>query len=213
VPYHVHLAVAYLPFWARMTALIVVLEIGFYWGHRWSHEIPFLWRFHAVHHSANEVDWLVNTRVHPVDMVFTRLCGFIPAYILGLVQPAGSGAYVPQVALIVIGTMWGYFIHANLRWRFGWLEWIVSTPAFHHWHHTNDDHRHKNFAPLFSWVDMLFGTFYLPSQGWPTRYGIDRAISPNMAAQLLNPLLRDTDYVPNPALHLSSTDKAAVSGS
>jgi len=60
---------------------------------------------------------------------------------------------------------------------------------------------------------MLFGTFYLPRQGWPTRYGIDRAISPNMAAQLLNPLLRDTDYVPNPALHLSSTDKAAVSGS
>ena len=64
-------------------------EIGYYWGHRWSHEIPFLWRFHSIHHSAEEIDFLVNTRAHPFDMVFGRFCGLVPMYVLGLGGPVG----------------------------------------------------------------------------------------------------------------------------
>jgi Fatty acid hydroxylase superfamily len=71
---------ANLPLWARMVAAMIVGEIGFYWGHRWSHEIPLLWRFHAVHHSATHVNFLVNTRAHPVDILFTRLCGLALLY-------------------------------------------------------------------------------------------------------------------------------------
>ena len=82
-------AAAGLPLWARMIAAMVVGEIGFYWGHRWSHEIPLLWRFHAVHHSAEHVNFLVNTRAHPVDMVFTRLCGLTLLYATGLASPVG----------------------------------------------------------------------------------------------------------------------------
>ena len=82
-------AAASLPLWARMIAAMVVGEIGFYWGHRWSHEIPLLWRFHAVHHSAEHINFLVNTRAHPVDMVFTRLCGLTLLYATGLASPVG----------------------------------------------------------------------------------------------------------------------------
>jgi sterol desaturase/sphingolipid hydroxylase (fatty acid hydroxylase superfamily) len=62
-----------LPIWARVGAAMVVGETGYYWGHRWTHQIPFLWRFHAVHHSAEQLDFLVSSRAHPVDLVFTRM--------------------------------------------------------------------------------------------------------------------------------------------
>ena len=180
-----------LPLWARLAAAMVVGEVGSYWGHRWTHEIPFLWRFHAVHHSAEEMDFLVSTRAHPLDMVFTRLCELTPMYVLGLASPmALKGSLVPVVALLV-GQFWGFFIHANVKWRFGWLEWLVSTPAFHHWHHTNDGpaYINKNYAPMLPWVDWVFGTLYLPKNKRPERYGIDEPISPILFGQLVEPLM------------------------
>jgi sterol desaturase/sphingolipid hydroxylase (fatty acid hydroxylase superfamily) len=188
-PYRLREAAASMPLWARLIATLVVGEIGFYWGHRWSHKSAFLWRFHAVHHSAEEIDWLVNTRAHPFDMAFTRLCGLLPIVMLGLDRPAGPTAGLATAAVAITGTIWVFFIHANLRWRFGWLEWVVSTPAFHHWHHTNDQHRDRNFASLLPWIDILFGTHYMPRRAWPSQYGVDAPISPRMAGQLLNPLI------------------------
>jgi sterol desaturase/sphingolipid hydroxylase (fatty acid hydroxylase superfamily) len=181
--------VAGMPVWARLAAAMVVGEVGFYWGHRWSHEIPFLWRFHAVHHSAEEIDFLVSTRAHPVDMVFTRLCEMAPMYALGLASPmALKGSVIPAVAML-IGTFWGFFIHANVKWRFGPLEWLISTPAFHHWHHTNDGPEviNKNYAPMLPWIDKLFGTLYLPKDKHPEKYGIDQQISPILFGQLVEP--------------------------
>jgi sterol desaturase/sphingolipid hydroxylase (fatty acid hydroxylase superfamily) len=182
---------ATLPLWLRFVVAMIVGEIGSYWGHRWMHEIPWLWRFHAVHHSAEQLDWLVNTRAHPMDIVFTRLCGFIPMYVLGLVVPAGNALDVVTLLVIVLGTVWGFFIHANLRWRLGWLEWLVSSPAFHHWHHNNDDPGllNKNYAAMLPWVDRLFGSFYLPRREWPKSYGINGAMPAGLWRQVLHPFL------------------------
>jgi sterol desaturase/sphingolipid hydroxylase (fatty acid hydroxylase superfamily) len=184
-------AIAAWPVGLKIFAALIVGEVGSYWGHRWSHEIPFLWRFHAIHHSAEHLDFLVSTRAHPVDMVFTRLCELIPLYILGLASPVGKTGSLIPVLVILIGTIWSFFIHANVRWRFGALEWLIATPAFHHWHHTNDGpaYINKNYAPLWPWVDVIFGTMYLPKDRQPASYGIDEPMSPILIGQLIGPFM------------------------
>ncbi len=207
---------ALIPTWLRLTAALVVGEVGAYWGHRWSHEIPLLWSFHSIHHGAEEIDWLVSTRAHPFDMAFVRLCGLVPVYALGLAQPAGNGADPVPVFLVLIGTIWGFLIHANVKWRFGWLEWLVASPAFHHWHHTNDGPEliNKNYAAMLPWVDKCFGTFYLPKE-WPSEYGIDGPSPSGLAQQLWQPLVGRNQPVPqasNPpensrAAHANAADE------
>jgi sterol desaturase/sphingolipid hydroxylase (fatty acid hydroxylase superfamily) len=190
VPGVVHQSVANLPLWLRLLAALIAGEFGFYWGHRWTHQIPLLWRFHVIHHSAEQMDWLVNTRAHPVDIVFVRLCGFVPMYALGLAQPlAGRRLDVVPLLVMLVGTTWGFFIHANLRWRFGWLEWLLATPHFPHWHHTDDEHVDRNYASMLPIMDKLFGTAYLPARQWPPVYGIHGHIAEGLGAQLVHPFL------------------------
>jgi len=188
VPDAVQEHVEAMPLAMRFAASLVVGEFGFYWGHRWCHEIPFLWRFHAIHHSAEEMDWLVNTRAHPLDMVFTRLCGFIPLYVVGLAQPTTETLDVVPLLVVLTGTLWGFFIHSNLNWRFGPLEWLIATPAFHHWHHTYAEPLNKNYSSMLPWVDRIFRTYHMPKAQWPERYGIEAEIAPDLASQLLDPI-------------------------
>jgi sterol desaturase/sphingolipid hydroxylase (fatty acid hydroxylase superfamily) len=193
LPSPFYAATGALPLAMRLAAAFVVGEIGYYWAHRWMHAIPWLWRFHAIHHSAEEMDWLVNTRAHPLDLLFGRFCGLAPIYVLGLAQPTAGTADSVPVLIALIGGLWGFFVHANVRFRFGWLEWLVATPAFHHWHHTRDgpDLVNKNFAAMLPFVDRLFGTFYLPRTRRPASFGINDPMPADLASQLLHPVWRE----------------------
>ena len=186
IPPAVPATLASLPLVGKLGLALLVGEIGFYWGHRLSHEIPFLWRFHSIHHSAETIDFLVNTRAHPVDMVVTRLFGLTPLYVLGFAGPSASGSSTP-VALVLIGTVMGFFIHANVRWRLGPLEWLLASPAFHHWHHSRIDHINHNYAAMLPVLDRVFGTHYLPAH-WPADYGISTPMPSSLGEQLMDPL-------------------------
>jgi sterol desaturase/sphingolipid hydroxylase (fatty acid hydroxylase superfamily) len=188
MPSAYYASLASLPLWVRLSAAMVVGETGYYWAHRLMHRVPYLWRFHAIHHSAEEMDFLVNTRTHPVDSFFGRFCGLVPMYVLGLAQPMGNRMDLVPVLFALIGGLWGFFVHANVSWRFGWLEYLIATPAFHHWHHTNDGValRGKNYASMLPWLDWCFGSFHLP-RALPVTYGIDEAMAPDLAGQLLHP--------------------------
>jgi sterol desaturase/sphingolipid hydroxylase (fatty acid hydroxylase superfamily) len=186
LPASVTEAASNLPLWPRMAAAMVVGEVGFYWGHRWSHEIPLLWRFHAIHHSATHLDFLVNSRAHPVDMIFTRLCGVSLLYATGLASAVGPNPTLVPLVVLFISSLWSYFIHANLRVRLGPLEELIASPAFHHWHHTLEDHKDHNYSTMLPFMDRVFGTFYLPKT-WPAKYGTATLVPETLTGQLLEP--------------------------
>jgi len=196
IPHGFHDAVAETPFWFRMLAGLVVGDIAYYWAHRCLHAVPLLWRFHAVHHSAPRIDFLVNTRAHPIDMVFGRLSGVIPLYVLGLAGPAGAVGSAVPVIIVLTGTVWGFFVHANVRWHFGPLAWVLSTPHFHHWHHTIEAPLSRNYASMLPCIDRVFGTHYMPRRQWPSRYGIAEPMPDSMGEQLIRPFL---ERRPSPA--------------
>lgn len=182
-----------LPMWARALLALVVGELGYYWGHRLSHEIPFLWRFHAVHHSATQMDFLVNNRAHPVDMLVSRLFTFVPIYALGVAQPLGTSDNILVGLVLAVSGNWSYLIHANVRWRLSQLAWLVTTPAFHHWHHTRTGAVNRNYGSVLPCMDLIFGTYHLPKGEWPEAYGIAETMPETLPEQLVHPLFRQRD--------------------
>ena len=159
---------------------LVVEQFGFYWGHRWSHELNSLWRLHAVHHTIEEMDWLSTNRAHPLDNLFMRVVGFAPVFLLG---------FSPEMFLFALSVQGvsALFIHSNCKFRFGFLEKIFATPIYHQWHHSYHLGG-KNYCSLFSFFDILFGTYYVPAER-PARLGINEDVpATNLLFQLFYPL-------------------------
>ena len=137
-----------------------------YWFHRAFHEIPWLWRFHAVHHSARHMDWIAGSRMHFFEIVLLRGFTTLPMYILGFAETALYG-YIFFVYLHSV------LVHANLKFRFGFLQHLLVTPRYHHWHHGIEKEAiNINYAVHFPILDRLFGTCHFPDEQWPVGYGI-----------------------------------------
>ncbi len=164
----------------QWAAALLIVEVTGYWAHRAMHRVPLLWRIHAVHHSSEHLDWLAAVRVHPLDQVLGRTLGFAALRLLGFSPLITGGA-------LVVVVLWAIFLHANVRFRLRWLQRVVSTPFFHHWHHAGG--ADCNFAGLFPFVDRLFGTLRLP-QDWPSAYGSTEPVPEGYLAQLKSPLVR-----------------------
>ncbi|AFY70258.1 fatty acid hydroxylase [Thalassoporum mexicanum PCC 7367] len=155
-------------------------QLIFYIIHRAAHTLPWLWRFHAIHHSSTELDWLASARLHPMEMILVNLATGVPLFWLGFTKET-FGAY------LIVGAFLPIFNHANIKVRLPILRWIIATPEYHHWHHSNDPQaRDKNFAGL-PVIDLMFGTFYLPEQKMPKTYGVDEAIPSGYWRQMLYP--------------------------
>ncbi len=174
-------AVASQPTWLQFAEALALAELCAYWTHRASHRIPALWRFHKVHHSIEDMDWLAAVRLHPIDQVFARSCVVLPLFILGFSR-ATFGAY------LVISSLHALLIHANVSWDFGPLQRIVTSPAGHHWHHSGDPAaQQQNFAAELPVLDALFGTLRLPQGEHPAKFGLPEATPRGYLAQLAWP--------------------------
>jgi sterol desaturase/sphingolipid hydroxylase (fatty acid hydroxylase superfamily) len=177
-------AVARQPAWLQLLELLLLADLLAYGVHRLFHRGR-LWRFHAVHHSSTHVDWLSSVRLHPVNDALTRIVQALPIVLLGF-DPALLAAYVPLL------TFYALFVHANVPWGFGPFRYLLASPAFHRWHHAAEEEGlNRNFAGLFPFIDVLFGTFHMPAGRAPERFGTPEDDVPaGILAQLLYPFRR-----------------------
>lgn len=172
-----------LPLVVQVPLCLVAADFAQYWIHRAFHAHPWLWRFHAIHHSAESMDWLAGSRLHLVDAIVTRALTYVPIYILGFSQTT-------IVFYVVIVSVQATFIHANVRWEFAKLQRFIATPLFHHWHHAADSEAaDKNFSVHSTLWDWVFGTYHMPGR-WPDRYGLyeEGGVPQGWLPQLLYPL-------------------------
>lgn len=176
--------VAHQPGWLIVFEMLLLGDLIGYWSHRAFHYCTDLWDIHAIHHSSVQLDWLSSVRVHPLNDIISKTIRVVPFVFLGFPLTAVV-AYLPMLTIFAI------FIHANVPWRFGLLRFVIASPAFHRWHHTSaDEGLNCNFAGLFPFLDLAFGTFYMPDRQ-PTRFGVDERISVNFFEQLVYPFRPD----------------------
>jgi sterol desaturase/sphingolipid hydroxylase (fatty acid hydroxylase superfamily) len=153
------------PLWLQFIEVLALADFTQYWVHRCFHQVPMLWRFHAVHHSIQEMDWLAGSRLHLVDIVVTRGLTLIPLFVLGFRQEALQ-------AYLVFIAFWATFLHVNIRYQFSFMQKFFAMPIYHHWHHAIEvEAIDKNFAVHLPVIDRMFGTYYQPEGRWPSAYG------------------------------------------
>jgi sterol desaturase/sphingolipid hydroxylase (fatty acid hydroxylase superfamily) len=174
--------VAKIPLWQQGLIVIVLGDFMGYWTHRLNHTITQLWMFHAIHHSAETVDWLTAVRIHPVNDIFSKGIQALPIILLGF-SPISVELYTPILSAYIA------LIHANVSWNYGPFRYAIASPAFHRWHHEMDKKAWgKNYAGLFPIYDVIFGTFYLPLNQQPKEFGIyGEKMTENFIDQMLYP--------------------------
>ena len=169
------------PLWLQALEIYLLADFLGYWTHRLFHGGRW-WPFHAVHHSSEDLDWLSSVRVHPVNDLVSKFVQVSPLLLLG---------FNPWVTLSTAPffTLYAIFLHARVDWDFGPLRAVIATPVFHRWHHSRQREAwDKNFAGLFPFWDVLFGTYYMPRGQVPEDFGITDDMPGHLPGQLWQPI-------------------------
>ena len=162
-----------LPFPIAIVLIVLVADLVQYSTHRAYHEVPVLWRLHAVHHSVKSIDLLAGSRQHILELLITRTLVLAPIFVLGFSKE------VIDTYIVIVGFQ-AVFNHANVSVRLGPLRYVIVAPDFHHWHHSQDDEGiDRNYAAHFAFIDHAFGTAHRADRPWPDRYGVVGDYVPN----------------------------------
>ncbi len=165
------------PLWLQAIEFVLLADFLGYWIHRAFHGAGW-WRFHAIHHSSTRMTWFSSVRMHPVNDLLGATLRVLPLFLLGFRLDLLAG-YLPGTALFAL------LLHANVRWDFGPLRYVIVSPAFHRRHHAIDGHA-RNFAGLLPVWDLIFGTFDMP-RTTPAPTGVRDPVPPGVVGQLLYP--------------------------
>jgi sterol desaturase/sphingolipid hydroxylase (fatty acid hydroxylase superfamily) len=181
--WHHEARMAGLPIAVQAPLAVLFADFAGYWFHRALH-YGALWRFHSVHHSSPQLDWLAGVRNHPVAEAMSAVAG------AGSLLLAG---FDPRVLVVLAPiSLYAILLHANVPWGTSFVRYVFVTPLFHRWHHAHPDTLPKklrlgvNFAGLLPIWDLLFGTFHAPREQ-PAAFGADGNVPQRFFSQLVFP--------------------------
>ena len=171
------------PGWLLIPLTVVAMDGANWLAHYADHKLGFLWRFHALHHSQEELSVLTSFRAHPLMHTTGFILAAIPVVVL---MPTRAIAPVVITIYVCVGTLQ----HANLRWTFGPVGRVVVSPAYHRLHHATDIQRLNLGVVLTIW-DVLAGRAAFPARGDAVgRTGLDGRPVPVEQDGSARPVLR-----------------------
>jgi sterol desaturase/sphingolipid hydroxylase (fatty acid hydroxylase superfamily) len=156
------------PLFLQFLGVLVFKDFVEWWIHNLLHRVPWLWEFHKLHHSIEELDWIGNFRFHWMEVVVYKSLTWLPVAVLG-----ADGRALFAVA--IFGTLIGHLNHSNLAIGWGPLRYVLNSPRMHVWHHDRIPRggHGRNFGIVLSLWDWIFGTAYWPRSGGPERLGFE----------------------------------------
>ncbi len=173
-----------LPLWLQVFLVLFIQDFLMYWAHRMFHHTG-MWKYHSIHHSSEQLDWLSALRFHPVNVLISSILTGTIVFLMG---------FSPEAFLVLapFNMIYNCVVHANLNWTYGPFRYVLASPVFHRWHHTSQEEgMDKNFAPTFPILDILFGTFYMPKGKLPEKFGVPTETIPeDFVGQMLYPFTR-----------------------
>jgi len=158
------------PILLQLLLVILIVDFFKYWYHRWTHEIPLLWRIHSIHHSLDRLEMLRASYFYPIDIFLTVGTGTLAMLMVG----------VPYQIIVfhnVYAGITGLLNHSNADLDCGFFDYVLNSPAHHRAHHSVGlPGSHSNYGSFFNFTDRLFGTRYLPkNRGEIDRLGLDES--------------------------------------
>lgn len=176
------------PVWVQMLLMMFTADFLRYWLHRAAHEWIPLWRVHAVHHSVQKLYWLNVGRFHPIDKSLQFLCDALPFILLGVSKEV-------MTLYFVVYAIKGFFQHSNVDTKLGWLNYIISGPELHRWHHSKRvKESNSNYGNNVIVWDILFGTFFMPKDSAVAELGLfNRNYPSSFISQLKTPFIKGID--------------------
>ena len=174
--------------WVQMLLMMFSADFLRYWLHRAAHEWIPLWRVHTVHHSVQKLYWLNVGRFHPIDKSLQFLCDALPFILLGVSDEV-------LMLYFVVYSIKGFFQHSNVDTKLGWLNYIISGPEIHRWHHSKAiKESNTNYGNNVIVWDILFGTFFLPKNRVVGELGLlNRNYPSDFMSQMKTPFIKGID--------------------
>ncbi len=176
------------PIWIQIFIMIFFGDFLRYWLHRAAHTWTFLWRFHAVHHSVHKLYWLNLGRFHPLDRTLQLFCDTLPFILLSISKEV-------LALYFVVYSIKAFFQHTNVDVKLGWLNYIISGPELHRWHHSiTIDESNNNYGNFTIIWDILFGTYFLPKDKQVSELGLlNRNYPMSFLKQMQAPFIKGID--------------------